>query len=451
MSKIYLGKELILPEVDKIATKDNVPDNYQAKLVSGTNIKTINNQSILGEGNINISSSPMTSITYSELKALRDNSQLVPGMQYRITNYTYTGNQNNTVFGASHNFDIIVTADSVNKLNENARACLHEGDTYFANCKLEAWRLKYAIDNDTNRFEVAKNDGFGVIYWMKDEWNNECPYDFKNVQFKVYVITECSKCPDLVGKYSFMDIPGITANGQAKYTYTFGENDKSLKGRAYNNKITPYILNNKFLVNSIVFLDNNSYDNLHDNVIYSSKNIVFGSDCFGNTINTSNNIFMGNSCVRNTIHYNSYNNIFADNCTGNQLGIDCHGNVFNSVCYGIILNDYCESNIFEGRNNSITFNKTCTNNKISPNCNYIEFGIRCQNIQILKEYVYHIIFEGCNRYVDISSEQTTSISNVIQNIKISQGLSSKHSIMHNTFNSGFQTIYKATGSTEIEV
>ena len=43
--------------------------------------------------------------------------------------------------------------------------------------------MKYCIDNDKSRFEWASDSGQGVIYWMKDEFNNECPYDFKNIQF----------------------------------------------------------------------------------------------------------------------------------------------------------------------------------------------------------------------------------------------------------------------------
>ena len=40
------------------------------------------------------------------------------------------------------------------------------------------------MDNDTNRFGwTDESNGKGVIYYMKDEWNNECPYDFKNIQF----------------------------------------------------------------------------------------------------------------------------------------------------------------------------------------------------------------------------------------------------------------------------
>ena len=79
----------------------------------------------------------MLPITYSELVTLRDNSQLIPGQQYRITDYMTTTAQENTK-SAGHQFDIIVTADSVNTLNEKARAIQHEGDTYFANANLKA-------------------------------------------------------------------------------------------------------------------------------------------------------------------------------------------------------------------------------------------------------------------------------------------------------------------------
>lgn len=76
-------------------------------------------------------------ITWSELKALRDNSQLIPGRFYRITDYECTTSQANTQ-SAGHVFDIIVRADSENKLNEEASAIQHEGDNYFANCDLQA-------------------------------------------------------------------------------------------------------------------------------------------------------------------------------------------------------------------------------------------------------------------------------------------------------------------------
>ena len=90
-------------------------------------------------------------ILYAELKELRDNNKLVPGTQYRITNYICTTTEKNTR-SAGNQFDIIVTADSNNVLNENARAIQHDGDEYFLNSNLAAWELKYCLNNDTNRF-----------------------------------------------------------------------------------------------------------------------------------------------------------------------------------------------------------------------------------------------------------------------------------------------------------
>ena len=166
----------------------------------------------------------ITSITWNELKQLRDGNNLLPGHQYRITDYQCTTTQENTQ-SAGHQFDIIVTADSINKLNEKARACLHDGDTYFENSNLTAWQLWYSLDNATERFAWANDSiGHGVIYRMIDEYNNDCPYDFKNIQFKRYKITK-SKSSGLVGTYlateANSDIGLEIDNNDSKMFYTF--------------------------------------------------------------------------------------------------------------------------------------------------------------------------------------------------------------------------------------
>src|SRR5574344_2583857 len=103
-----------------------------------------------------------TNILYADLLVLINNNELIPGTSYRITNYTTTTVQADTT-SAGHDFDVIVTALSTNKLSENAKCVRKSGDTYFENAKLEAWELKYCIDNDTNRFAWADNDnGKGV-------------------------------------------------------------------------------------------------------------------------------------------------------------------------------------------------------------------------------------------------------------------------------------------------
>ena len=66
--------------------------------------------------------------TYSELKALRDNSQLIPGCWYRITDYVTTVNESaiTDAISAGHQFDILVLATSANTLSEEARAIQNE-------------------------------------------------------------------------------------------------------------------------------------------------------------------------------------------------------------------------------------------------------------------------------------------------------------------------------------
>ena len=87
-------------------------------------------------------------------------------------------------------FDLIVEALTENTLSENAKACFDNRDTYFSeyNANLDAWEIKYCLDNDDSRFDWADTtNGKGVIYYMKDEWGNEAHYDFKNIQFVIKV------------------------------------------------------------------------------------------------------------------------------------------------------------------------------------------------------------------------------------------------------------------------
>jgi len=176
-------------------------------------------------------------ITYAELKAKRDAGHLVPGTQYRITDYQCTTTQAETQ-SAGHQFDIIVTADDYSVLNENAKAIQHSGDTYFSSSELNTWQLKYSIDNDVKKYTWADPDnGKGVIYYMKDNHENECPYDFKNIQFKRYAISfddgsttteilgnpsdDTNKDEQLVG-FNPMPISGVTLDDSLAYwVYTF--------------------------------------------------------------------------------------------------------------------------------------------------------------------------------------------------------------------------------------
>ena len=371
-----------------------------------TNIESLSNQIKSLQHNAR----NLVNITWSFLKELRDNGKLIEGTQYRITDYNCTTTQTDTQ-SAGHRFDIIVTADSNNKLNEVARAIQHDGDTYFSRSKLEAWKIWYRLDNDTTHFGWADaTNGKGVIYRMIDEWNNDCPYDFKNIQFKRYKITKANSS-DLVGTYLGLNnsyIKGISVDANdSKMFYTFSYlgklqelneyegsvlEDASIIGNTLASDInSPYgVLNNSIkpvinassegrdiidvestetiqILNNIVFLTNSEDDNLY----YGCFSNSFGNDCHYNSFGTncSSNSF-GSDCHYNSFgsdcHYNSfgsdcYYNFFGTNCSHNSFGTNCSSNSFGNDCSDNKLNDYYTHNKFENKVTNIKFSGIGTN------------------------------------------------------------------------------------------
>lgn len=97
-------------------------------------------------------------VTYEELKNLRDTGSLIPGMKYRMTDYETIVASAPDIRTANHQFDIIIEALDEYTLSEDAQAIKHSGDEYFSNSHLEAWKIKYSIDNDTSRFSWAHVD-----------------------------------------------------------------------------------------------------------------------------------------------------------------------------------------------------------------------------------------------------------------------------------------------------
>ena len=294
-----------------------------------------------------VSAPLMTSIAYTDLKSLRDNSQLIPGMLYRITDYTFTcGNSSMGYSSAGHQFDIIVLALSNNKLSEEARAIRHAGDGYFASNNLYAWKLWYTIDNDIQRFRWADStNGKGVIYRMIDEFGNDLPFDFKNAIKN--------------SKYIF----NTEANGNF---------DASLyKNLVYNVVIKPCKFGvsstgEDFIIPDIQFTVNTDQrDSCHNIYIgYNSSNITIGQNC--------NNIYIDDSYSSNTIEYR--NIVIGDNCSYISLGKRTR-----------------EITITTGK--SIDIKDECYNINIS-NAIGVSIGERCGYITIQNELHNSIIDNG---------------------------------------------------------
>jgi hypothetical protein len=284
-------------------------------------------------------------LTYEELKKLRDDSQLVSGMQYRITDYACTTTQADTSI-AGHAFDIIVTADSETELNENAYAAQHSGDTYFQTCNLNAWKLKYCLDNDIDRFAWADaTNGKGVIYYMKDECSNECPYDFKNIMFTV-------SGTNYYTFDAFID--------SVHHDFSVAQTSKSCYGniikeyRNTNNNVFKLTLGRNIFKNTS--LSSVCYSNILKNNCYSN---TFGNNCRENMLgnNCQNNTFgnyyqyssFGNSCYGNSFGDSCQYNTFGDYCFSNSIGNNCDYNSFRNHCYGNRFWNYCQNiTVFDG-------------------------------------------------------------------------------------------------------
>ena len=346
----------------------------------------------------------ITSITWNELKQLRDGNNLLPGHQYRITDYQCTTTQENTQ-SAGHQFDIIVTADNINKLNEKARACLHDGDTYFENSNLAAWQLWYSLDNATERFAWANDSlGHGVIYRMIDEYNNDCPYDFKNIQFKRYKITK-SKSSGLVGTYlateANSDIGLEIDNNDSKMFYTFsylgelntlteyrGETleDASIIGNTLqSNDGSPYGVYG----NTIKYYFNSSIENLKP--IQSLNNIVF-------LTYSIDDIYYG--CYSNLFDINCSINSFGNMCSINSFGDVCQGNSFGDQCYGNSFGNRCQDNSFGLYSSNIKLNAYYTHNTFDHGVSYVTFDGDGTDVKYIQNY--HIkqsmVFDEGSKY-----------------------------------------------------
>ena len=328
----------------------------------------------------NITSTTIIEITWSDLKAKRDAGELTLGQLYRITDYQCTTTESYTR-SAGHQFDIIVLALTNNTLSEQAWAALHSGDTYFANNNLSAWKLWYCLDNDTTRFAWADNtsgNGRGVIYKMIDEFNNDVPYDFKNIQFKHPIDTATYR-------YYYYTFASENAENNTDYSL-------SATQEIYSNKILPYIDVHKQFINRILFMGSNCCGN------------TFGNDCWKNAF--------GESCFRNT---------FGDYFVYNIFGNYCRYNIFGNDCTMNILKDSCMYNIFGNH---------CIFNDIFVACSYNNFGNNCQYIKFSKDssassssnfYQYNHFGDGC-QYIVFKGADGASSAAQVQNYNFAQGL-----------------------------
>ena len=236
--------------------------------------------------NFDVNIELLNTITYADLKTLRNNSELVAGMLYRIIDYVTTSIQDATQ-SAGHQFDIIVKALDENTLDEEVKVIQSENDEYFANSNLTGWQVWYTLDNDTSKYAWADEaNGKGVIYRLIDENGNDLPYDFKNIQ-----MLDANNSEDTIYYYTF-DNKGT---------------DLSLNGSlCFNNVINKYISGTQ-RVNRIIFKCGNTEvsTNFFDFECYnntlgtSTDHLKFGRECYGNVFGGMNHLCTFDTKFRN--------------------------------------------------------------------------------------------------------------------------------------------------------
>ena len=593
----------------------------------------------------------MESITYRELCIKANGNELIPGRYYRITDYeTLTNTMDNC---AGHQFDVIVLALTTNSLSENAHAAKHADDTYFDDCDLSSWQLKYSLENDIEKFDWAATDrgsslrlygagaydealpagtahldsvdwyeyigiidyngqtyyawrkyeysgnstsispyviltetlykpgdlnrgtndisdgtvrpfngvsadveytvtidydvsvvynglrksdeyicecvyakassnesyagintGKGVIYYMKDEWGNECPYDFKNIMFN-RELTDGQLDTDngtdtLVYTFNYWDSENDTCMDASIIGNTLKNDDGFVNG-VYGNIINAvnyyyyyyYELSGQGTPKLRLTLPNNVFLTYKDNSNFyygcmnnifgiNSHTNTFGNDCQSNTFgNDCDNNTFGNDCQSNTFGSNCKNNTFGNDCQSNKFGNDCQSNIFGNHCSVNILSNVCSGNRFGQNSDGNTFGRVCRLNTFGNDCQYNTFGNNCENntfgnncwsntfendcrfntfgtycrynifeqscnaISFLKDATYYVTVENGNKYIQITSTQTTSYPNsILRNFKIAQGVNNTETIKnisHDTINDTFMTVYQPANSSTVPI
>ena len=413
--------------------------------------------------------------TYEEMTEMRDQGQLIPGQYYQITDYvtTVNGATITNARSAGHQFDILVRADSATVLNEQAWAVKHDGDTYFKDARLEAWQLKYRLDNvqwskqagtyvtdedngytflvvgditlsnhtykllqgfgmyvedwsdyalmetvaegeqiicyygnpegfepeapevvgTASGIEEVTEAGKGTITWMKDEHANECPYDFKNIQYKRYMTTDSvNRLVALGGRYMVADpynCPQDLSVEDAEdfiWAYTFSSDNAG-------GEQTDYSLTAEHQV--------------HDNVFrpYSGglpNNVMFGEHNYSNSF--------GTECC-----YNSWGN----RCKSNSWGNDCHNNSWGNNCYNNSWVNNCSVNSWGNYCYYNSWGNDCYSNSWGNNCSVNSWGNDCYSNSWVDEVTYSTVFDGV-QYTQI----TTTKVKFVQVLNGVQGTSS---------------------------
>lgn len=253
-------------------------------------------------------------------------------------------------------------------------------------------------EDEVDFINDVSEGGKGCIYYMKDENNNEAPYDFKNIRFIRWYVNGSQN--NYVSLYGFYALNQYQTNGfliinystSIRYTFnafTSGAEDSSLNKNnstcygnvikySYKEGIIPdnvFVgdVNNCLLENSIgnTFLNceyitlKNSYENIitnctKDNIVHSHNNTLYMTYKTNITNGGYNNIFR--SCEDINIYGNAYRNKILNSSFVN----------INSGCYDNTISSATQ----------VDFDRNCYNNTVNNGCFKVSIGYSCNFVSV---------------------------------------------------------------------
>ena len=378
-------------------------------------------------------------VTYSELKSLRDNGNLIPGQKYRITDYVTAVNKPN-IESAGHPFNIIVEALNEYTLSERAKAIQDENDGYFDSEYLEAWDLWYCLDNDTSRFDWGISTGydssscainsdliegnafktpfaFSGCMWNDpingDEYDSKVENDLiyewgleeePNGSKSLYLLksdVDIYNEEGTVDTYDKFYYRGVIEVAGIEYDY-WQKYDVNRSGYILGDRGTQFVLTERIVEGNIIESQNGKgiiyrmIDEYGNDCPYDFKNIMFkrpnaediGDDNYYFTfswVEEGGNIMDASICGNNGyLHNDDYDipGVFS-NVIGKYIE-----NGVNKLPVNIFIGNYnydkgwyygCRNNTFGNNCNANSFGNNCHNNSFGTNCNANTFGNNCHN------------------------------------------------------------------------
>ena len=265
----------------------------------------------------------------------------------------------------------------------------------------------------------------GIIYYMKDEFGNECPYDFKNIKFRRTII-DCahysednSIVEDFVynslndyyfsyveymyplfdddGKIfpkSYNDIDFYNWYDEDNidfYAYTFTRIEKTgiyedyatfddaflildATLRAFENRYQDEYYPNYVNGNIIKpYVYDDAFGQVLNNITFISRSPElfcygnkFGEDCYNNTI--------GDSCYCNTFGSESCYNVMLAYAYDNTLGNNIYQNFIGCESTRVRLEDGCRYNLVGNNSEDVNLRSNCHDNLFNQSC-YTTLGM----------------------------------------------------------------------------